>query len=56
MLLTYAIGDVHGRSNLLQAVITYCEEDAALRASSSSAILSIVAEMLRGVSKLWVVP
>ena len=31
MLLTYAIGDVHGRSDLLQTVITFCEEDAARR-------------------------
>lgn len=29
MLLTYAIGDVHGRSDLLQTVITFCEEDGA---------------------------
>ncbi|MBN9457538.1 MAG: serine/threonine protein phosphatase [Bosea sp.] len=31
MLHTYAIGDVHGRSDLLQTVITFCEEDAARR-------------------------
>ncbi|MGX1742186.1 metallophosphoesterase [Bosea robiniae] len=29
MLLTYAIGDVHGRSDLLQTAITFCEKDAA---------------------------
>lgn len=28
---TYARGDVHGRSNLLQTVIAFCEEDKARR-------------------------
>ena len=34
MLRTYAIGDVHGRSDLLQAMISFCEEDAARRGST----------------------
>ena len=36
---TYAIGDVHGRPDLLQTVIAFCEEDAARRGGTPPIIL-----------------
>lgn len=57
---TYAIGDVHGRSDLLQTVIAFCEEDAARRGGTPRIIfLGDIVDRgrdARGASKLSVVP